>query len=165
MKVLEVERLIINDREGRARIVLEVDRQGNPSVTLYDSTGRERVVLDVAQWTEGVDDGPHASIQVRGGLSGPAVSLDAASTGLASISVRNRDGEPGIYVGVEPDGNPTWLMYHPPLRIPSPDVGGYFRTIPEPALAARMMQPDEPHLVLMHRDGSVAFDTRDSSLG
>lgn len=158
MEELEVERLVIKDKTGAARIVLEVDRDGNPSITMRDQAGQERIVLDIAR-LGGSSGGSIASVHVKAGTTGPEVNLQASSEGLASAAIARSESDPGIQLSIGSDGNPAWFMYHPPKVTPVPDAGGYYVSIPEPMLGAHVLPSGEPQLVLLHQDGRIAFDT------
>lgn len=165
MNELEVERLVIKDKTGAPRIVLEVDRAGNPSVSLIDRDGKERILLEITEQSDRAEEGNLASVRLIGGVPGPEVRLAAAPHGWGAVSIFDREGEPSVDAGVDSDGNASLTLFHAPRLIPAPDRGGYFKTVPEPYLAVRVIDPGTPRLTMLDRDGRVRFDTEEGPCG
>ncbi|MBU6428895.1 MAG: hypothetical protein KGR26_07795 [Cyanobacteria bacterium REEB65] len=108
-------RLVLVDDQGRERIVLGFDPDGNPRVTLYHGDGEEEYSLHLAS------DPASAHLRMAKGDLGAALHLIAGADGHATVeatssahedaatamlAVSHRDGQPeaSLFVGDGPSG-------------------------------------------------------------
>ena len=121
-RVVDAERVVIRDKEGRLRAELGVDASGLPGLRLRDARGREQVALQVSS-----DDFATLSLNDRGE---PRVSLDSSADGSAALRFYDRAqksssalfmwpdstagltfnlGRESLMMGVQPDGRSAIL--------------------------------------------------------
>jgi hypothetical protein len=92
---IETQQLVLRDREGRLRGTFGVDRDGLPSLKLYDHRGLEQVELGVQS-----DDFAALTLSNRGA---PRIMIDTSSLGYSSVRLFDAEQAEKATLVVKPD--------------------------------------------------------------
>jgi hypothetical protein len=92
-KVLEAEQFVVRDASGQIRAQLALQKDGTPQLSLYDSQGRDQLVLRGLN-----DDAATIYLCERGEVR---ATMSAMSNGSSSVSLidKDRGTTTGMYVG------------------------------------------------------------------
>lgn len=96
---LEAERLVLRDKEGRVRIELDADDEGNPAISLRDPEGTNRLRILLAQ-------GKFSEITTYSEQGQPLTTLAEAENepGDSFLAFYDKNQKGRIDLGVETDG-------------------------------------------------------------
>ena len=100
---LVLDNLVIQDSQGRARIVLATSPEGHAVVYHRDANGNQR--LEVGTWRNGEAGGKHRDANGK-------IRIDARTfpDGEAVVSQSDPNGNQRIYAGTDSDGM-AWVLH------------------------------------------------------
>ena len=129
LKVVEAERLIIRDQDGKERIRLGLAPNGDPAIFLQGKDGKSRVILQASD----EDDCGSLNLFGSGEQPGLSVVLDGGlrSSNSPSLTLR-RDDKRRINLNVDTTSERPWLRLQ--------DESGVLFQAPEPS-ARRLGRP------------------------
>jgi hypothetical protein len=97
---VEASRLVLKDKNAKARAVIEVLSDDTTALTLFDAEGKARALMSAAP-----TGGAKMRLMAVDGKGG--VHVDVLPDGAPNLSLLDGQGEPRILLGVKPDGTST----------------------------------------------------------
>jgi hypothetical protein len=122
-KIVEAERFVLRDSNGRIRAELGAGEASSIGLKLYDGKGHVRVEVVVAK-----DGASGLQLWDEHGMPRVILALDPDQPYVAapSLSLTGKDGRGGVVLSVAPDGSPSVDFLKDGkvfLAIPDPDNG------------------------------------------
>lgn len=108
-KVVEAERFVVRDKDGKERIRLGLSTDGSPALFLWNKVGADRVVLQASDQDESGSLNLFGSGKERRELS--MVVLDAGRQTRTGPSLALRRDNQGINLDVDTTGFRPWLRF------------------------------------------------------
>ena len=150
---IKVKQIVITDDEGRSRITLGVDEQGQATFSMMDTSGRTRASISAGEPDENGEE--VATFKLTAGGGGPTVVMEARSDGSVAVSLMRTDGHPLAVLEIEggEDSRPTLSLNDPTQRIPR-DEHGRLKWCPNSLVWLTVTEDPEAYLQFLDPTGS-----------
>jgi hypothetical protein len=96
-KVVEAERFIVRDKDGKVRLWMGMNPSGTPSLTLFDKDQKSRLMMILAP-----DGKPEIVLRDESGRGG--VGIGSTRDGAMVLSISDKDGRAYVSLSLAPDG-------------------------------------------------------------